>query len=1513
MVGRKAAIWSVLILIILSELFFAKTGAAFVIPVVKQSVKPIDLSRPPLDEEIMAAGQLGGQLYPTHEINDKKKKDEINLSFGRAIQEWNKHNYRYAVSMFREHVERYPDSPWTAEAILHIGCDAQYNGRYSEAEASFRWIIDKFNDSSHPGAKMLVDKAMLRLGNQMVLQNNLGSAAELFANLKEYGSDWRERTYASHWINRISKYKKNHLAMLNCGSRALAQILEKDGKNSEAREIAGTFPLSGKGHNMEDLRTIAARYGYSVSGFHLSADELEDIPLPAIVQLSGRNKGDSGHYWILEEAKDSSLKLSDPQSRRIFYLSPEEFLKEWSGNALLFTDKEDLPWKKLAEVEMNSIYGGCCGVPRPEDDLGCPEDKCKQGPGVSGGTPTGEPVWTVNMVNMNLYVTDTPLWYESPIGPSVEISLHYNSQSAIAHNEPFGNKWQFNYASYLVMDTGGEVTIFMPDGRRDVYTPNGYGGYTPPFKKYNTLVRIADNHFQLKFPEGGMYIYTIPPGTSSLQPFLVEIRDAYGQKLTMSYDINVRLTKIYDALNRQTTLTYNSDGLITQIADPFGRAAAFQYDSDRNLTGITDMGGYSTYLTYDEDVYITGIQRGEGLWKFFIEPADGIYNDFFAYPAPGEEMWENYRITIENPLGGKEEYHYDGYSSFGWYVSPNHYLDFEDYDVNNSSYEVPKTIYEYHYYSDDPGSRGEINLIATAEGNAIVFVYDSRGNVSITESGLGGDTSFYSYGYNDFGRVTSVMDPYNTTAMEYASNNVDLVRVSNGLGEILLEYNNSHDITKITDRLGKVITFAYNQYGQMTSSTDPQGIATNYSYGSDHLLAGISRGGQTLAAYTYDPKGRVRTYTNAVGITLTYDYNNLNDITKITFPDGKYITISYSGSIPHLITAITDRAGRTFQYTYNAIRRLTQSVNPEEGITRLIRDANGNMVQLIDPEGNVTSITYDHDNRPLKKIFADGTSFQFSYEYSRGRISSFTNARNIVSNYTYDLNNNLLEITYSDSTPPVSYTYDNFNRRTSMQDGTGTHSYSYDANSRLISVDGPLENDLITFQYDNKGRMTGRALEGGQSTTYTYDVLDRLTSIQNGSNGFTYTYSGASPLVRKLTRPNLSFTDYEYDTIARLTGITNKTSAGAVINQYLYGYNIQDLRSTETITNGIPMTTFYDEAITYNYNNVNQLLSSTSPDRTYAYDEDGNMIKGYTPEGYSFDASYDAENRLIAIQYSDGTGNLFKTEYAYMGTGILAEKKEFINGSLTGNTRYVVYGTLPLQERDGSNNVVREYTWGLNLGGGIGGLLNLNQAGQDYSYLYDGKGNVTALINFVQSVAVAYNYDPFGYRLAKTGALNQPYQFSTKQYDSRTGLSYYGYRFYSSEIGRWMTRDPIGEAGGINLYEFVKNNPANWVDPMGLEPYADENARWEEWKRRFPESPNEVPKPKKDGPIDTAIKYWKKKFENLCKKPEDLLDYIPKSGPVPMPANPSDVLKEGKKNMEEWFNKTRTSTGEGLE
>jgi RHS repeat-associated protein len=145
---------------------------------------------------------------------------------------------------------------------------------------------------------------------------------------------------------------------------------------------------------------------------------------------------------------------------------------------------------------------------------------------------------------------------------------------------------------------------------------------------------------------------------------------------------------------------------------------------------------------------------------------------------------------------------------------------------------------------------------------------------------------------------------------------------------------------------------------------------------------------------------------------------------------------------------------------------------------------------------------------------------------------------------------------------------------------------------------------------------------------------------------------------------------------------------------------------------------------------------------------------------------------------------------------------------------------------------LRSYVWGLDLSGssqgagGVGGLLcidlklptSTSSAGTFFP-VYDGNGNILGLVDSATGTRVAeYEYGPFGEPLRATGpaAAANPFRFSTKYTDSETGLLYYGFRYYNPSTGRWPSRDPIGERGGVNLYGFVGSHPTTAVDPLGL-------------------------------------------------------------------------------------------------
>ncbi len=778
-------------------------------------------------------------------------------------------------------------------------------------------------------------------------------------------------------------------------------------------------------------------------------------------------------------------------------------------------------------------------------------------------------------------------------------------------------------------------------------------------------------------------------------------------------------------------------------------------------------------------------------------------------------MWENYRITVTNPLRGKEEYYYNGYSGYSWHVKPQHYIPWQSREINNYALGVPKTRY---YFTGTVGERGEISSIRYPAGNTVTYTYDPSTGERTGVSDSAGNTIQYTY--NDMGRVTSLTDAKGTkTDFTYSTNNVDLIQVSNGLGTVNMTYNAQHDILSITDRMNTTTAFTYNDKGQRTSVTEAQGVldrVTKYSYDpATAKLLQISQGSNTLSSYTYDAVGRVKTSTDASGLTLSYDYNDLNYLTRTSYPDGKFSEKTYGSCCPGMITSETDRSGKTTTYFYDELKRRVKTVHPDKTVTRAEYDANGNLITLLDSNSNATRFSYDLNDRLIKKTYADGKSEELVYN-NLGQLEQQLNGRGIAVTYAYDSNYNLLSVAYSDDTPGVTYQYDAYNRLIEQQDGIGTTKYSYDANSKILTVDGPWDNDTLTYQYDVLGRRTGVTPQSGTAISYSYDTLNRLTQIESNSRSYTYAYNGINPLVQSLTRPNGSSTAYLYDSLNRLTSIANTTSADAVLTRHIFTYNAQDLRGSEDITRTASATSPAEQLITSQYNALNQLLEKADPAKAFVYDDDGNMTQGYTPDGSTMTAAYDAENRLTRTEFTDTASVTHRTEYQYGADNLLRRKLVYANDTLAAEHRYVLDGFNVLQECDGSNAVLREYTWGLNRGGGIGGLLELREGGQHYSYLYDGKGNVDGLIDDAEVMVAGYVYSPFGRLLTKTGTLDQPFRFSTKAFDEQTGLAYYGYRFYAPSVGRWINRDPIGEVGGINLYGFVNNNPVNGNDINGL-------------------------------------------------------------------------------------------------
>ncbi len=119
--------------------------------------------------------------------------------------------------------------------------------------------------------------------------------------------------------------------------------------------------------------------------------------------------------------------------------------------------------------------------------------------------------------------------------------------------------------------------------------------------------------------------------------------------------------------------------------------------------------------------------------------------------------------------------------------------------------------------------------------------------------------------------------------------------------------------------------------------------------------------------------------------------------------------------------------------------------------------------------------------------------------------------------------------------------------------------------------------------------------------------------------------------------------------------------------------------------------------------------------------------------------------------------------------------------------------------------------------------------GDVYNYHTDALGSVTEMTDDNETVVQSYEYSAFGKILSQSGTLASinPFTYTAREFDSESGLYYYRYRYYSADVGRFITYDPIYWLGGANLYVYVNNNPINYTDPYGLLQEEDDISIWD--------------------------------------------------------------------------------------
>ncbi len=757
-----------------------------------------------------------------------------------------------------------------------------------------------------------------------------------------------------------------------------------------------------------------------------------------------------------------------------------------------------------------------------------------------------------------------------------------------------------------------------------------------------------------------------------------------------------------------------------------------------------------------------------------------------------------------------------------------------------------------------------------------------------------GSTQSSLYEYNSIGKVMRARDPLGrASSYVYDANDVDLLEIrqtTGGANELIRQfsYNSQHEPLIDTDVAGQQTTYTYNAYGQILTRTNAKNETTTFAYGGsvpNGYLASITsppfNNVSAVTSFTYDSANRVRTVTDSDGYTITTDYDNLDRPIQVTYPDRTNRQFQYSQDFGQGLTTILDltkskdRRGLWTARHYNENRQMDSITDPQNRTTQFGWCSCGSLSSITDPKNLTTTFNRDLQGRIYQKLFADNTAINNLYDGqtaantigSSSRLKSSTDAKSQRTNYFYFADDNIQQITYTDtngqplnpSTPSVSFTYDaNYNRVRTMIDGSGTTTYTYNpipappalGAGQLASIDGPLRNDTVTLSYDELGRVTNRSInENANSATWTFDSLGRVSSIATKLGTFNYAYVDVTDRISRVTYPNgysgvysyfpnvqdkrlqqirnqtnsnalISQFDYTYDTEGQILTWTKNypglspapqrfdlgydnadqllaaplknASNNALIRQYTYGYDPASNRTSELVA-----TT----ATTSTPNNVNEIVSQTGgTNRTLTYDANGNL----TNDGSTRKFEWDGANRLVAINY---TGTRNRTEFSYDGLSRCVKIVEKSGSHASSTRKFVWCGNERCEFRDANDSVaVFAYPQGQFSG---------NKA---YYYTRDHLGSIREMLKSNGTVVARYDYDPWGRSTTVINTTLPDFNFTGLYRHSASNLDLAVYRAYDPDLGRWISRDPIAEQGGINLYEYADNSPIARIDPSGKNP-----------------------------------------------------------------------------------------------
>lgn len=874
----------------------------------------------------------------------------------------------------------------------------------------------------------------------------------------------------------------------------------------------------------------------------------------------------------------------------------------------------------------------------------------------------------VNVANGNLVVHAQDLHVAGTDGMDLSVDRYYNSN--LTPNEDYGpnSGWQMGVGSGVELEaqTSGDVLFEEPSGTHGLFLLQSGGSYKPPPAISATLVKNGDSTYTLTW--NNLSVWQFDTGGK-----LTSTTDANKNAITYTYNGGNNLTTITDTQGRTVSFTrtggsvtqmtdnagsrifgyaYDSNSRLKTYTDPLLKTTQYGYDSNNNLNKITDPRGNVILVTYDSQKRVSTITR----------VTDPVLNTgptwSFAYPAfssgtcgaPGNPLG---MTTVTDPDSHTTTYCYDSLGQATNIVDARSLSHNPTYDPNGNVTQ----------FSQLNGTGSAVNWAYTYDTTANQDLQVISQPVSAGSPQLGATETICYAGAGCNGHTGGGSGPAHFPTSVYSFNNDTTTAPSytytyDSRGNPLTASNPNDGATTYT--WGTPSGFVNTQSKVLQTIKDANSNTTNLGYDSEGNLSSITRPspGDGNLVLTYDALSRVRTVTDGKGVTATYTYDALDHVKTVTFSDSTH-SLTYGYDENGNLTSRVDAIG-SWGFTYDPLnRRLTETrPSPDPTVTYTYYDS-GPIHTITDGSG-ITTYAYNAVNLPNSIKDPQNTETTISYlpmsnqrdtvTYPNG-VTVATTWKNAGQMDTLTVKHNttvLLTRNYNYTDPANSH--QDFARLNSTNDGTNTTTYTYNAVDRVKTA--TTGSQVYNYNlYDNNGNLTKMTSPSGTVTQFTY----------NADNELTCKYTGAAC-------SGSGFTTYTYDATGNLTASSTGFSATYnALNQLTTGSNTYaDAGQTLRIGSGTKHFTYSLLGTAAETNG-----SSTT---NYLHNSDGTLLGMATGTGSSSKDYYILDGLGSVIGVTDSTGALARS-YTYDpygnsngGTGSLSQPWQYASGYLDNTT-----------------------------------------------------------------------------------------------------------------------------------------------------------------------------------------------------------------------------------------------------